>query len=136
MAKRSELADDLVETIGYEAAKCLVRAYGGKQIKIPDGSGRADTFSRWMDEELGLEAARALRARFGGDRITVPMLYDQMLTARNRLIVADYDGDMTMLELIRKYQLTERQLRTILNSPIGDDSFGPRVVDDRQLGLF
>lgn len=136
MAKRSELADTLVETIGLEAAQHLVREYGGKQIKIPDGSGRAGAFSAWLDEALGIEPARALRATFGGETITVPKLYAQMLAARDRLIVADYDASMTMLELVRKYSLTERQLRTILNRPAADDSFGGRVVDDRQLGLF
>lgn len=136
MARRSELADSLVDTIGLEAAKRLVREYGGKQIKIPDGSGRAGSFSAWLDEALGIEAARALKAVFGGESITVPMLYDQMLVARNRLILADYDGALSMLELVRKYQLSERQIRTILNSPMGDDTLGRRVVDDRQLGLF
>lgn len=136
MARRSELADTLVETIGLEAAQCLVREYGGKQIKVPDGSGRAGAFSAWMDEALGVEPARALRATFGGECITVPMLYAQMLAARDRLIVADYDAGLSMLELVRKYKLTERQIRTILNRPAGDASFGQRVVDDRQMGLF
>lgn len=136
MARRSELADTLVETIGLEAAQRLVREYGGKQIKIPDGSGRAGTFSAWLDEALGIEPARALRATFGGECITVPMLYAQMLAARDRLIVTDYDGALTMLELVRKYHLTERQIRTILNRPVGDETLGQRVVDDRQMGLF
>lgn len=136
MAKRSELAETLVETIGLEAAQRLVREYGGKQIKIPDGTGRAGAFSAWLDEALGIEPARALRAMFGGECITVPMLYAQMLAARDHLIVADYDGGLTMLELVRKYRLTERQLRTILNRPAGDTSIGQRVIDDRQLGLF
>ena len=136
MAKRSELADTLVETIGLEAAQCLVREYGGKQIKIPDGSGRAGAFSAWLAEALGVEAARKLKAVFGGESITVPMLYDQMLAARNRLIVADYDDGLIMLELVRKYKLTERQIRTILNRPAGDATLGQRLIDDRQLGLF
>lgn len=136
MAKRSELADTLVETIGFDAASCLVRAYGGKQIKIPAGTGRAGAFSAWLDEALGIEAARRLRAMFGGECITVPMLYDQMLAARNRLIVDDYDASLGMLALVRKYDLSERQIRTIINRPVGDDTLGQRVVDDRQMGLF
>jgi hypothetical protein len=136
MAKRSEIADTLVEAIGLEGAQRLVREYGGKQIKIPDGSGRAGAFSAWLDEALGIESARILRATFGGECITVPMLYDQMLAARNRLIIADYDGSLSMLDLVRKYQLSERQIRTILNSPVGDSTLGRQAVDDRQLGLF
>lgn len=136
MAKRSEIADILVEGMGLEATKTLVRYFGGKQIKIPDGSGRAGVFSQWLDENLGIPAANWLRGTFGGSSITVPMLYDQALCARNRQIVADYDGGLSMLEIIRKYNRTERQIRTILNSPIDGDSFALPVVDDRQLGLF
>lgn len=136
MAKRSKLADTLVDTIGLDAARQLISAYGGKQIKIPDGSRRGGAFSVWLDEALGIEAARALKAVFGGEEITVPMLYDQAMAARNRLIVADYESSMSMLELVRKYHLSQRQIRTILNSPIADDSYVARVVDDRQMGLF
>lgn len=136
MAKRSELAEAIVAAIGLEAAQCLVREYGGKQIKIPDGSGRGGTFSAWLDAALGVEPARKLRAAFGGDCITVPMLYDQMLAARNSLIIADYDSGLSMLEMVRKYRRTERQIRTILNSPLGDATLGGCAVDDRQLGLF
>ena len=136
MARRSELADSLVDAIGLVAARRLVREYGGKQIKIPSGSRPGGTFCAWLDESLGVEAARALKATFGGETITVPMLYDQMLAARNRLIVADFDGGMSMLELVRKYELTERQIRTILKQPAGDDTLGQRVLDDKQMGLF
>lgn len=136
MAKRSRLADTLVDTIGLEAARVLIKEYGGKQIKIPDGSRRGGSFSAWMDEAMGVEAARAMRFVFGGEEITVPVLYDQMLAARNRLIVADYVEGMNMLALVRKYHLTQRQIRTILNSPAGDELLGQRVVDDRQMGLF
>ena len=135
MAKRSRLADTLFETIGLEAAKVLINAYGGKQIKIPDGSRRGGTFSTWLDEHLGLDAANSLRSVFGGEAITVPMLYDQMLAARNRNIVADY-GVISMLEMVRKYRLSQRQIRTILNSPLADEEFGECVKDDRQMGLF
>lgn len=136
MARRSKLADTLVETLGLDAARVFIGAYGGKQVKIPDGSRRGGAFSVWLDEALGVEAARALKAVFGGEEITVPMLYAELIAARNRLIVADYEAGMSMLELVRKYHLSQRQIRTILNSPIDDDSYVARVVDDRQLGLF
>lgn len=136
MARRSELAETLVELLGMDAAKILVRDYGGKQIKVPDGSGRAGNFSQWMDEALGKVAADRLRSTFGGEVITIPRLYDQMLNARNRLIVADYDQGLGMVALVRQYGLTERQIRTILNRPLRDAP-APRVkVDDSQMALF
>lgn len=134
--EKTDIVRTLVETIGLGATQRLVQEFGGKQLRIPDGSGRTGTFSTWLDEALGIEAARKLRAMFGGESITVPKLHAQTLAARDRLIVADYDGGLPMIELIRKYSLTQRQIRTILCRPAGDDSLVQRVVDDRQLGLF
>lgn len=136
MAKRSDIADQLVDVIGLEATQALIKAYGGKQIVVPDGSGRAGAFSAWLDDTLGRMAADALRRVFGGERFTVPLGYAEALNARNRAIVADYDAGMDMLALIQKYRRTERQLRTILNQPIADDEPRRAAVDDRQMGLF
>lgn len=136
MAKRSDIADQLVDAIGVEATQALIKAYGGKQIVVPDGSGRAGAFSAWLDATLGRRAAEALRRVFGGERFTVPRGYAEALNARNRAIVADYDGRMNMLALIQKYDLTERQLRTILNQPLADEAPRRATVDDRQMGLF
>lgn len=136
MAKRSDIAEQLVDAIGLEATQALIKAYGGKQIVVPDGTGRAGAFSAWLDATLGRQASDALRRTFGGERFTVPRGYAEALNARNRSIVADYDGKMDMLGLIQKYSLTERQLRTILNQPQQDDAPRRAVVDDRQMGLF
>jgi hypothetical protein len=136
MARRSETVDDLVEAIGLTATQALIKGYGGKQVVVPDGSGRAGAFSAWLDEFLGITAAGALRHTFGGERLTVPIGYAQALDARNRAIVGDYDGGMGILDLIQKYRLTERQLRTILNRPLDDEAAQRAAVDDKQLGLF
>lgn len=136
MAKGNELADAMVKAIGLEATRTLVRAYGGKRIKVPNGRGRPGSFSAWLDENIGLEAARCFRAAFGGEDIGVPKLYAQAIAARNRIIIGEYDGGKSMHDLVRDHDLTERQIRNILNSPVGDDSFDMRAVDDRQMGLF
>lgn len=134
---RQETADMLVEVIGLEGTLRLIQEYKGKQITIPSGIGRAGTFSAWLDDNLGIEPARRLRARCANERITVPMAKDQARLARNRMLIADYDAGMPMLDLIHKYDLCERQIRAIINSPVplGDLLVVP-VRDDRQLGLF
>ena len=136
MAKRSETAEALVDAIGFDATMRLVAVLGGKVIKIPNGLGKAGAFCALLDEVLGTEPARCLKLRFGGEKMHVPMMTDQVKAARNRLIVADYDSQMVMLALVRKYSLSERQIRTILNSPPAEETALRRVVDDRQLGLF
>ena len=136
MAKRSETAEALVEAIGFDATMRLVAVLGGKVIKIPNGLGKAGAFCALLDEILGVEAARCLKARFGGEKMHVPMLSAQIKAARNRLIIADYDNRVAMLSIVRKHELSERQIRTILNSPPAEETALRRVVDDRQLGLF
>lgn len=117
MVQRSETADQIVITIGFEAASKLFKAYGGKQVLIPNGLGRPGPFSLWLKENLGEAAVDALQRNFGGERITVPKGKVFAMIARNRHIVADYNAGTPLLDLVRKYDLTERRLRTILNQP-------------------
>lgn len=136
MKERRELAEAMIEAIGLDATRTLVRLYGGKRIKVPSGKGKPGSFSAWLDDNLGLEAARRFRATFGGEDIAVPKLYAQLIAFRNRLIVEDYSAGLPMLNLVMKHQLTERQIRSIINRPLADVEFTLPVVDDRQMGLF
>lgn len=136
MDDRQSVAEMLVEVIGLEGAMRLIQEYKGKQITIPSGAGKPGSFSFWLDENLGVENARRLRARCGNERITVPMLKDNARVARNRMLIADYDTRMPMLELIHKYDLSERQIRAILNSPMPAGGVVVPARDDRQMGLF
>lgn len=117
MVQRSSVADEIVRVIGFDAACKFFAAYGGKQLRIPEGTGRAGLFSAALTELLGYETAWKLCSHFGGERMTVPKGRAPAMIARNRQIVADYDGGMRFLALIHKYDLTERQLRTIVNRP-------------------
>jgi Mor family transcriptional regulator len=136
MAKRSGIADQLVEAIGLAATEVLIKAYGGKQIVIPSGKGQARAFSDWLDVAMGSQAAAKLRRTFGGERLTVPLCFAQAIAARNRQVVDDYSSGMDMLQLIQKYKRSERQLRTVLNQPVVEANEAGRPQDDRQLGLF
>ncbi len=137
MAKRTgtETAQALIDAIGYPGTMALVKALGGKQIKIPSGRGPGST-SAWLDELLGVETARRLRAAFASEIVSVPKLTAQAKAARNRAIVHDFDRSVPMLEIVLKYDLTERQIRTILSQPAGDCELGRGAVDDRQSTLF
>lgn len=117
MAKGSEVADHIVDAIGVSAAKMFFTYYGGMQVHIPDGSGRPGLFVERLIDLLGEPAYKSLIARFGGERITVPKGHAAALIARNRRIVADYSAGTPMLELVQRYDLSERQIRSILNRP-------------------
>lgn len=137
MIERQKIADMLVEVIGLDATLRLIQEYRGKQITIPSGTGKAGPFSAWLDENLGVEAARRLRARCGNERLTVPMLKENARVARNRLLIADFDsGKLSMLDMIHKYDLSERQIRVILNSPSQAGGLVVPPRDDKQMALF
>lgn len=137
MSQRSDITEQLVNAIGQRATLALAASLGGKQIKLLNGRGKPGALAAHIEEIIGASGLQALVAHFGGEDFTVPKCHAQVLAARNRQIVADYDsGTFTMLELIHKWKLTQRQLRTILNSPVAETTLGGPPVDDKQLGLF
>lgn len=117
MVKHSGIAEEIVSVVGYQAAARLFSYFGGKQVKIPDGTGRSGSFVVKLIELLGEDGFQKLSARFGGEAMTVPKGKAAALIARNRKIVADYDSNTPMLELVRRYDLCERQIRSILGRP-------------------
>lgn len=118
MTQGSTIAEELTRVLGADLAGRLFNAYGGKQIAVPDGTGRPGPFVEALIELLGDEGFKKLIALFGGERMTVPKGHAQAMIARNRLIVADYTAGASLLELVRKYGLTERRIRSILGSPV------------------
>lgn len=118
MVKHSGIAADIVAVVGFEKATRLFAHYGGKQLKIPFGTGRAGAFTEHLLKLLGEDGYKAMAARFGGESMTMPKGKAAALIARNRQIVADYDSGTPMLSLVLRYDLTERQIRTILGRPI------------------
>lgn len=135
MDKGIPLVDQLIDAIGVDATEVLLRGFGGKIMRIPYGRGTAGVFTDWLVNNIGQVATQALIGRFGGERLALPKDQATLLASRNALIVEDYDAGMSMIELVRKYDRTERQIRTIIGRPVLKIDRKP-VVDDRQLGLF
>lgn len=135
MARRSELMEQIVAAVGWEPARALVRELGGLQILVPGGTGTVGAMHARLEEILGADGCAAFCRVFGHTKMTVPKCQAQLLAARNAAIVADYDGGASMLELVQKFRLSERQIRAILNSPVGSaDGFS--AVPDWQMSLF
>ncbi len=62
---------------------------------------------------IGMDAVLLLCAQFGGERIYFQKLDSIVAAARDRDIVAEFDG-RNHLELARKYNLTSTRIRQIL----------------------
>lgn len=70
---------------------------------------------REIEEILGREAARKLAEHFGGCQVYFPY-WDSRKTIRDRAIIADRDAGMDPSRLARKYGLSERRIRDILET--------------------
>lgn len=133
---------DIVDVVGLPAAIGLVNEYGGlPDLKVPlKQEGR--TWSRLV-AAMGVDAAARFVERYAGERLPVPMCKEALRHERNRAVNADYDemvkaGNVDMAVLVRRYNLTTRQLRNIFNTVPGEtpQGLGQRCVDDRQMDLF
>jgi len=80
------------------------------ELEMDDLNGRI----RDLAEVIGMEAFCKLIKYFGGTEPYIPNLKDILLPVRNRMIVREFDG-INYFELSRKWGLTERYIRDIVN---------------------
>lgn len=102
----------LVDLLGATAVAALVRAFGGLVLDIP--KRRDGQAYQRIEEVVGPEAAAKLVEKFAGTPLYVARMYAAGLAARNRQIRAAYDQRVSVAELARQHQLTERQIWNIL----------------------
>lgn len=105
---------EVIQLIGEEAAAMLAAQYGGTRLYIPA------TIKPEHDlcQLLGQEAARRLADEFCGMTLEVPRAVISHIGQRNAMILADRAVGMSQRQLAIKYQLTERTIRTIINSTL------------------
>lgn len=101
---------EIKELAGEEIAMLLVGQYGGTRLYIPDTLSPEHALILL----LGSEGAQQLADEFGGLYVEVPRAIKQLIAKRNSLIAADHAVGLSQSQLARKYQLTERTIRTIL----------------------
>ena len=102
----------LQKLIGQDATARLVEELGGQEVGGPKGEG-GESFAR-LSEVVGQANALALCGVFGGDRLNVPLCRAVQKAERNTRIRTDYDAGLGWYALVKKYDLCERQIRTIL----------------------
>lgn len=80
-----------------------------------DGLADLPEIYREIAEIIGMEAARKMAEHFGGCQVYFPY-WDSRKIRRDRAIMADRDSGMDPAALARKYGLSERRIRDILES--------------------
>lgn len=105
---------DMADVIGATAALALVRAYAGRQIKVPKGLGDSGVMRFRLVSIMGENAAVQFMRNYGGQVMAVPRCLAVLLAQRNAGIIADYDNGKTAATLAAEHQLTMRQIFKIL----------------------
>lgn len=107
--------EKLWDLIGEDALTRLCIVFGGVKLYVSN----SEQLRHKLEIIVGADAAQKIIEAYPGESIEIPNLKPLVLEKRNRGIFADRES-MTMRELAMKYDLTERQIRSILNN--NDDS--------------
>lgn len=109
------------EVVGVNNVLKIISKYGGTRVYVP-----VEIDDRHPIAQLiGLKYAKNLAAYCGGDYLEPPMGLVAKLSVRNAQIKQE-SMVLSQSQLARKYRLTIRQIRNIVNDGI----------DDEQLELF
>ena len=98
--------------IGFKACVDFLKAFNGIKIFI-SASGQG---VKRIKAVVGEENWRKIYARFQGEQIQPLGLKTLQRAARNRLIVRDRWDGLGVLEIAKKYDLTDRHIRSIIKS--------------------
>lgn len=99
---------ELSNYIGYETCLKLVEIAGGSKIYVAKSINPCSKLAT-----LGLEAVRQIVDIYGGSFINIPVASKLKKHQRNREI-AELRKTLSVQEIAKLYQLTERQVWTIL----------------------
>lgn len=101
---------DMAETCGPALALKVAEVYGGCHVSIPASVDNAPG----LVEVLGKPMAATLCAIYGGELLTIPRAMNARRHVRNEVIRETRRAGAKLRELARQFDLTERQVSTIL----------------------
>ncbi len=107
---------EIVEVIGQPGAIKLIEKCGGTRMFIPKRLGAQHKLANL----LGFEQAKRLSHHFGGETISIARGSSLLRRQRNLQIIRAYDNGTPASQLALRYQLTERQIYSILSQTVDD----------------
>jgi hypothetical protein len=104
--------DLILAALGKDATMLLVERCGGQHHRIPKKP------PVWLVEAIGRDAAAQLCQLYGDTFLRIPMAKAWKRQERDRDIRADFDPpkNLTVHQLVRKYELCDSTIRAILNN--------------------
>lgn len=118
----------ITKLIGIPQALNMIDAYGGTELFIP--SKQALGINHEIAQIIGLNKLQLLASQCGNTYIEIPMGTPITIAMRNRMI-KEHAKKESKSQLARRFQLTKRQIRTIVNKdkPL-------KIREDQNLDLF
>lgn len=107
----SKIIETLQNTIGELATKKLIDVHGGTRIGISQKVNHHNKITKL----IGVLAMTKLCYIFRGCSLYIPKDTKQKLANRNRKIITDLNEGVSVSKLARKYDLSTRQIRTIIS---------------------
>lgn len=104
-----KMVRDLIDLIGMEETKSMLKSYGGKRKYVPQNKGQ-------LPESWGVltfESFLKICSAYSGDTIEIPKIDSFERAERNREIVYLAQRGMSRRELGQRYGLTYRQIGNI-----------------------
>ena len=105
---RTSLYDQIVNSIGADAADKLVADFGGRRLYIPIAPAPGDLLAR----SIGLLSAFAMARVFGSDRLLIPVTTDHA-RRRFRILAMRAEG-VSISRIARQLRCTERYVYKVL----------------------
>lgn len=124
------LLRDMAKQIGLSATLRVVELYGGSDLFIPKRFDREHA----LVAAIGLEACEQLSLSYDSTTLYIPRCSRAIRAARDYEINERYLSEqIDQRQLAKMYDLSVRQIRTIVNSPL---SLTRDQAPDAQLALF
>ncbi|OOF59310.1 Mor transcription activator family protein [Rodentibacter myodis] len=108
-----EVVLEMVDLVGFSNVDKIIQAFGGTNFLFSDGK----VYFPKLKALVGLENAVKLRRYFKSEWVYIPRCEVALRLLRNERLKADFDfltqtekksGRMAMLDLCKKYQLSDR----------------------------
>jgi len=102
---------ELLNLIGDDAFTRLCTVFGGTRLHVSN----SDRSRKRLNIIIGEENAEKMIFHFDGVGLTLPVLSSLEIKKRHQAIIEDAKKGMSQRDIAMKYDLTDRQVRRIIN---------------------
>jgi hypothetical protein len=109
---RSRTLNEIVDVCGHQAAIAITRAFGGRQLSVPNPERMEEDHPIALT--IGLTAARKLAKSKGGERLEIPSELNAVLELRNEAVCKAFDDGASIRSISFDCGISRKWVRNIL----------------------